>query len=193
MNSNRRYPASLVFVGLVWFAKCNRSLATCRCWLCRDVENLCSTGTTWLDNEDNAEKWYGNESGFCAKDRRILITLWAGSAYQKLISKDYDDFRWRLFEKTGCLITADGSEDDKISPEGLPEYKPPPPLDYIEPSTAAPVSNTVAPPTVDPEVYEVADNEEENEADNESLHSEELIDDAKDRCYNDELVGRSYC
>lgn len=146
----------------------------------------------WLDNEDNAEKWYGNESGFSAKDRRILITLWAGSAYQKLISKDYDDFRWRLFEKTGCLITADGSQDDKISPEGLPEYKPPPPLDYIEPSTAAPVSNTVEPPTVDPEVYEVADNEEEeNEAENESLHSEELIDDAKDRCYNDELVGRS--
>ena len=80
---------------------------------------------------------------FSAKDRRILITLRAGNAYQKLISDDYDDFRWRLFEKTGCLITADGSGDAKIAPEGLPDYKPHPPLDYIEPSTAPPVSNTV--------------------------------------------------
>ena len=31
----------------------------------------------WLDKEENAEKWYGTESGFPAKDRRILITLWA--------------------------------------------------------------------------------------------------------------------
>ena len=53
----------------------------------------------WLDREENAEKWYGYDDEFSAKDRRILITLWAGNAYQKLMSKEYDTFRWRLFEK----------------------------------------------------------------------------------------------
>jgi len=30
--------------------------------------------------------------------------------------------------KTGCLITADGSKDSKIQPEGLKDYSIPPPL-----------------------------------------------------------------
>ena len=30
-----------------------------------------------------------------------------------------------------ALLGADGSDDDKISPEGLPMYKVPPPIDYI--------------------------------------------------------------
>ena len=36
--------------------------------------------------------------------------------------------RWRIFEKTSCLITEDGSEDNKINPEDLPDYKALPPI-----------------------------------------------------------------
>ena len=36
---------------------------------------------------------------------------------------------YRSFEKTGCLITADGSEDEKIQPEGMPGYIVPAPVD----------------------------------------------------------------
>ena len=49
---------------------------------------------------------------------------------------------WRMWEKTGSLITADGSEDEKIQPEGLKEYKVQP-LMPIEPVQAPPVSNPV--------------------------------------------------
>ena len=46
---------------------------------------------------------------------------------------------WHFFclqtYKTGCLITTDGSEDNKIHPEGLPDHKVPPPI-LLEPSTA---------------------------------------------------------
>ena len=43
-------------------------------------------------------------------------------------------------KKTGCLITADGSEDKKIQPEGLSNYEVHPPIP-IEPSEAPPCSN----------------------------------------------------
>ena len=51
-----------------------------------------------------------------------------------------------MIEKTGCLITADGSEDEKIQPEGLPEYRVPPPsiLDPDTGTTAAPIPQAVS-------------------------------------------------
>ena len=76
----------------------------------------------WLDDEENCEKWYGVDSKITASRKRILISHWCGNAYRKLTSSKYDDFRRRLFTKTGCLITADGTEDHLISPEGLPDY-----------------------------------------------------------------------
>ena len=123
----------------------------------------------WLDKEDNAEKWYGNEGQFSAKDRRIFIPLWAGNAYEKLISEEYDSFRWRLFEKTVCLITANGLKDKKITQEGLPNYKVTAPVTYMEPSTTVPVSNHVEPSPV--EVEEILDSDDE--ADEEQV--EELV------------------
>ena len=64
----------------------------------------------------------------------ILITRWVGEAYRKT-SKDEKFLRmlYRSFAKTGCLITADGSEDDKINPEGMPAYVVPPPVDIDNP------------------------------------------------------------
>ena len=44
---------------------------------------------------------------------------------------------WRTWVKAGCLITADGSEDEKIQPEGLKEYKVQPPMPM------EPVANSV--------------------------------------------------
>ena len=43
-----------------------------------------------------------------------------------------------IHQCTGCLITADGSEDEKIKPEGLPNYRVPPPIDYVEPMLTMP-------------------------------------------------------
>ena len=73
----------------------------------------------WLDDEEHADRWYGNEEPYSAKERRIFITHWAGVAYTKLCGNEFDDFRKNLSLKTGCLISADGSNDDKIAPEGL--------------------------------------------------------------------------
>ena len=72
-----------------------------------------------------ARKLEGKVDG---KKRRILITHWVGEAYSKLMGDDYSNSRWRSFEKTGCLITADGSEDSKTEPESLTGYTVPPPL-----------------------------------------------------------------
>ena len=69
----------------------------------------------WLDDDENMKKWYGEDSHITASEKGILVTHWVGNAYRKLTSSKYDSFRWRMFEKTGCLITADGSEDKKNS------------------------------------------------------------------------------
>ena len=89
----------------------------------------------WLENDENIELWLGNDDRkLSAKDRRILITRWVGEAYLKT-SKDEKFLRkvYRSFAKTGCLITADGSEDNKINPEGMPAYVVPPPVDIDNP------------------------------------------------------------
>ena len=98
-----------------------------------------------------------------------LITKWDGNVYRQLNIPSFDKFRWRHFEKTGCLITADGSEDDKINPEGLPNYKVPPPI-MLDPSTAPPASS------IDTENEDVFDDfEGENEMDNVELVAEDVI------------------
>ena len=40
-------------------------------------------------------------------------------------------------------MTADGSEDSKIAPEGLHDYKVPPPIEYTEPTINLPATNNV--------------------------------------------------
>ena len=78
-----------------------------------------------------------------AKRRRILITQWVGEVYSKLCSPEYDNLRWRCFERTCCLITADGSDDHLITPEGL-GYVVPPPLPTL--SSDEPMAVEVPPP-----------------------------------------------
>ena len=72
----------------------------------------------WLDCDESAERWHGNTEPFSAKERRILLTHWCGDAYNKLIQPEYDAFRWKIWQKTGGLLTADGSDDELVAPEG---------------------------------------------------------------------------
>ena len=81
-----------------------------------------------LDTEENADRWYNGK--ISSKERHILISHWVGAAYKNISSKEYHSFGWRMFEKTGCLITADGSGNDKIKPEERPQYHVLPPCNY---------------------------------------------------------------
>ena len=56
----------------------------------------------------------------CQRERRILMTEWVAEAWNEL--KARKDIFWNLFEETGCLITADSSEDDKVNPQCLENY-----------------------------------------------------------------------
>ena len=53
---------------------------------------------------------------------------------RQLNTPKYNQLGWRCWEATGALITADGSEDEKIKPEGLPNYVVLPPL-ILDPTT----------------------------------------------------------
>ena len=44
------------------------------------------------------------------------MTQWTGEAWRKLSHKM---FAKKFFMNTGCLMTADGSDDDMIKPQGL--------------------------------------------------------------------------
>ena len=138
----------------------------------------------WLDSEDNADRWYNNTDPFSAKERRILIIHWAGQAYEKLTSPEYDKFRWRLWEKTGCLITVDGSDDNKIHPEGLPDYNVPEPCIFVEASAEALVPNEVEPDAM----TEIANQDVED--DENPPEDEVLEDNVAERNDNPEYVGR---
>ena len=72
---------------------------------------------SWLEDDDNLEQWHDKIS---AKNRRVLMTKWTGQAWREL--REDRDFFTKLFEKTGCLMTADGSRDDMIKPQGLEDY-----------------------------------------------------------------------
>ena len=68
----------------------------------------------WLEEDENLDMWNDSTS---AKKRRIPMTQWTGEAWRKLSSDKM--FPKKLFMKTGCLMTADGSDDDMIKPQGL--------------------------------------------------------------------------
>ena len=105
---------------------------------------------------------YGNESTFAALEWQILTTHQVGEAWKKLCSPNYDHFIKRCWEKTGCLITANGSEDDKITPEGLPSYKVPPPVDYV---SAPETLRTPNQPTVEDGTIEEDNEDADQDAD----------------------------
>eukprot|EP00966_Prymnesium_polylepis_P303653 7014418-Prymnesium_polylepis.2 len=70
----------------------------------------------WLEDDTNLEKWEDNK--LTASDRRILIATWffvsCKRAFEGVAKRKY-------FEHAGALMTADGSDDDKIKLEGVPK------------------------------------------------------------------------
>ena len=72
----------------------------------------------YLEDDENLEAWCGES--YSASKRRIMITKWVGTTWSKM--SKYRAYRQRLFEKTGLLMTADGSGDKLINPQGYKDY-----------------------------------------------------------------------
>lgn len=116
-----------------------------------------------------------------------MITHWVGEAYNRLSGEKYASSRYRCFEKTGCLVTADGTGDDKIQPEGLPGYSIPPPLPVIGPE------NPLDLPT--PELSATSEEDDDNDEDEqydteEDVDENERVDNVKDRIYEHAIINR---
>ena len=69
----------------------------------------------WLENGGNLERCESN--ALTASNRRVLLTKWVATAVDIVDNRPSN--RFRLFEKTGSLMTADGSCDERINLEGL--------------------------------------------------------------------------
>lgn len=72
---------------------------------------------TWLENDDNLEKWESNQ--LTASDRRVLIATWFYDAVVKACESPKT--KRKYFEHTGALMTADGTDDDKMRFEAKPK------------------------------------------------------------------------
>ena len=105
------------------------------------------SGVVWYGLPNATDLWQPADAGY----GKMLKTLmkqehhrrFDGEEYKKLRGDEYNEFRKTLWLKTGCLITADGLNDDKIAPEGLPNYQVPPPSQYLESAVQPPESNGV--------------------------------------------------
>lgn len=69
----------------------------------------------FLGHEENLCLWETNK--LSAGARRILFTRFIAKAVARIDARP--GYRHRLFEKTGLAMTADGSLDDRITPEGV--------------------------------------------------------------------------
>jgi hypothetical protein len=85
----------------------------------------------WLEEDGNLQVWEGDIDApysLTASARRVLITKWVGAAWETLTTEDaYAETFRKCFERTGALITADGTRDEYIRPmKGLTYTIPPP-------------------------------------------------------------------
>ena len=137
---------------------------------------------------------YGGKK-MSASDRRILLTLWAGHAFEVLISSDYDNLRKRCFEKTGCLLTADGTNDDLVQPEGLTDYKVFPPMPGPGPEDNPEIESPE--PAQDPldiipenDMFTPQSDDENIDLKSEANEEVERLDMTCDRIFSGELIGK---
>ena len=84
----------------------------------------------WLESKANRKRWTRNQIN--AQARRLLSMKFLGAAWDSLHSADYSRLRMSAWRRTGCLITADGSDDHLIRPQGLKDYTPPPAGSVLE-------------------------------------------------------------
>ena len=159
-TSNEFKEAVRATKGIVWFGLANAT----NIWQPVDCgygqlykSQVALAQERWLEESDNVEKWHGNDGkSFTASDRRILLTHWVEEAHRLIATPQYNAVRYRCFQKTGCLITADGTDDEKIKPEGLEDcYVVPPSLDVA--SASEPIESEIEPredpPDEHPEDY----------------------------------------
>ena len=144
----------------------------------------------WLDQDENLDKWFGPGASLSVRERRVLITRWVGNSYEKLMRENCEKSRMRFFQKTGYLITADGSEASEIQPEGLPTYVVP----LV--SFASPLAGPLEPTVPDPMSEETAIGDPRFSDDEEysgpcETEIPERFDDACDRDHGFKDVGRS--
>ena len=69
----------------------------------------------WLDDDDHLEQW--EENTLTASDRRILLANWYHTSVKRALE---GQAKLKYFEHAGCLLTADGSDDDLVKFEGTP-------------------------------------------------------------------------
>ena len=100
--------------------------------------------------------------------------------------KEYNQTRYRCFEKTGCLITADGSNDSKIKPEGLHDYVVPKAL----PVQVAEDAAECVVPVAAPEPNDVLDSDVDDPFADESVSNGERKDEHTDRVYDHIMVKK---
>jgi hypothetical protein len=70
----------------------------------------------WLLDEDNLALWE-DEAGMVPGDRRVLMSRLVALANDEVLKNE--KMRIGCFQRTGMLMTLDGSDDDKIRPQGL--------------------------------------------------------------------------
>ncbi|CAB1107437.1 unnamed protein product [Ectocarpus sp. CCAP 1310/34] len=73
------------------------------------------TSYEFLGHEENLRLWETNR--LSAGARRILFVRFVARAVARMDARP--GYRHRLFEKTGLAMMADGSLDDRITPEGV--------------------------------------------------------------------------
>ena len=91
---------------------------------------------SWLMDATNLLKWEGKMT---AMERRILVTHLVARAQEYMLLPENDHKRINCFERTGCLITVEAYEKDKlIKPQGvtvpfeIPVLPPPVPISDTE-------------------------------------------------------------
>jgi hypothetical protein len=76
---------------------------------------LCWTSGSWM-RTDNMALWE-DEKDMVAGDRQVLISKLVSQANAETLMND--ELWIGCFRRTGMLTTLDGSDDDKIKPQGL--------------------------------------------------------------------------
>ena len=156
-------------------------------------QKICQVIDDWLLEDENLSLWLGHgDEKLTASRRRILITHFVGEAHERLQNPHYDGFLWNCFERTGCLITADGSGDSKIKPEGLNDYEVIPPQESLGPEDAPDLEIQPAEPPEDEFEAEIEEENEDQDQDEPIVEIEEE-DQECDRVFSAELVGKKIC
>ena len=97
--------------------------------LCRELALGPNMGLEhWLwASKRHREMWDGKKGTVDLQLRRQMALKWIGRAWayihdEQLPGGKYPRLHHNVWTKTGCLITADGSTDHEIKPQGLEGY-----------------------------------------------------------------------